>query len=79
MIGRELGADGSPGKYDNSGKTGLELYDLEADIGETNDLSVDRPEVVERLLDMAEAMRQELGDKLNEREGSARRQPGRAG
>ncbi len=79
MIGRELGADGSPGKYDHSVKAGLELYDLEADIGETNDLAADRPEVVERLLEMAEAMREELGDKLSEREGSARRPAGRAG
>jgi hypothetical protein len=57
--------------------TGLELYDLEADIGETRDLASAHPDVVERLVAMAEAMRAELGDALTEAPGSARRQPGR--
>ncbi len=79
MIGRELGKDGSPGAYDHSVKTGLELYDLEADIGETNDLAAERPEVVQRLLQRAEGIRAALGDKLHEREGSENRAAGRVG
>lgn len=38
------------------------LVDLQRDIGETNDLSAENPEVVEHLLQLAESMRQDLGD-----------------
>ena len=77
MIGQELGKDGIPGKYDYSVKTGLELYDLEADISESTDVAGENPDVVERLTAMADAMRQELGDRLTETEGSGNRDPGR--
>lgn len=39
-----------------------ELYDLTADLGERQDLSQQRPEVVERLLEAAERARSDLGD-----------------
>lgn len=38
------------------------LYDLEADVGETRDLSAKQPEVVARLLGLAEAARKSIGD-----------------
>ena len=38
MEGQAPGADGIPGKYDYSPTTGLELYDLLADIGERRNL-----------------------------------------
>ena len=38
------------------------LVNLETDIGETTDVSEEHPEVVERLLDLAENMRDDLGD-----------------
>jgi len=38
------------------------LVDLENDIGETTDVSEQNPQVVERLLALAEAMRNDLGD-----------------
>jgi len=38
------------------------LVDLADDIGETTDVSAQNPEVVERLLGLAEAMRKDLGD-----------------
>ena len=38
------------------------LVDLENDIGETTDLSDQHPQVVERLLALAEGMRNDLGD-----------------
>ena len=38
------------------------LVDLENDIGETTDLSEQNPQVVERLLALAEGMRDDLGD-----------------
>ena len=77
MNGNTPGKDGKPGLYDYSVKTGIELYDLEADIGESKDLAATRPEVVTRLVEMAEAMRDRLGDDLTDTEGSENREPGR--
>jgi arylsulfatase A-like enzyme len=77
MEGREPGSGGRPGKYDYSCKTGLELYDLHADIAESRDVAAEHPEIVARLKAMADAMRQDLGDKLTEVKGSGQREPGR--
>ncbi len=38
------------------------LVDLDEDIGETTDVSEQNPQVVQRLLELAEAMREDLGD-----------------
>jgi arylsulfatase A len=77
MAGRELGSGGKPGKYDHSAKTGLELYDLSSDIGETQDVASEHPEVVARLVSLAEDKRAELGDQLTKVKGSGNREPGR--
>lgn len=77
MVGRTPGMDGSPGNYDYSVKTGLELYDLHNDIGETTNVADEYPDVVERMQELAERMRAELGDNLTKREPSAKREPGR--
>ncbi|MEZ6018185.1 MAG: sulfatase [Planctomycetota bacterium] len=69
MTGREPGRGGIPGKYDYSVKTGLELYDLEADTGESEDVASEHPEVLERLLRLAEAHQAELA--------AGAREPGR--
>jgi len=42
--------------------TPMKLYDLGADIGEKNDVTDRHPDVVERLLGLAEKARQDLGD-----------------
>ena len=42
--------------------TPIKLYDLEADIGETNNIADEHHEVVKRLLALAEKARQDLGD-----------------
>ena len=44
------------------GKTPRQLYDLDKDTGETTDVSSDHPDVVKRLLALAEMARSELGD-----------------
>jgi len=77
MIGREPGKDGIPGKYDNAREIGLALYDLEADIGESRDVSAQFPQVIERLSRLADQERSELGDALTGVEGTGLRQPGR--
>jgi hypothetical protein len=77
MAGREVGTDDSPAAYDHSARTGLLAYDLEADVGESRNVADAHPEVMARLLAMADAMRAELGDARREQPGSARREPGR--
>ena len=44
-----------------------ELYDVDADIGETKNVAAEHPEVVERLLALAEQARGDLGDSLTGR------------
>jgi arylsulfatase A-like enzyme len=77
MEGRDPGSGGTPGKYDWDRRTDLELYDLHTDVAESRNISADHPEVVARLIALAEAMRCELGDSLTGVEGTGRRPPGR--
>ena len=53
----------------------LKLYDLDADAGETRDLAKRHPDVVERLSDAMNAMREKLGDNRLGIEGGERRPP----
>jgi len=53
-----------------------ELYDLVADIAESRDVAADHPDVVQRLLALAEAAREDLGD--GDRLGKNQRPVGRA-
>jgi arylsulfatase A-like enzyme len=69
MEGRELGSGGTPGKYNYQARVGLELYDLENDVGESRDLAASRPEKVAELLDLVEAQRARLGDALTKTAG----------
>ena len=65
-----------PAPYQNL-ETGLALYDLDGDPGETTDVSAANPEVVARLQQEAEAARAELGDNLTKRKGVGNRESGR--
>ncbi|MHC4991877.1 MAG: arylsulfatase, partial [Planctomycetota bacterium] len=77
MEGRTPGSGGTPGKYDGSRRTELELYDLHTDVGESRNVSADHPEILARLIALAETMRHDLGDNLTGIEGAGRRPPGR--
>jgi len=77
MEGREPGRGGTPGKYDYDRRTGLELYDLSRDVSESVDVAAEHPEVVKRLLELADSMRADLGDTLTKVEPTGARQPGR--
>jgi len=55
-------------------KAPLKLYDLEADIGETTNVAAGHPDVVKRLLALAEKAREDLGD-VN-RKGTGQRPAG---
>ncbi|APZ90922.1 sulfatase family protein [Fuerstiella marisgermanici] len=61
MAGKPGGMDGNPTAYSQR-KIGLELFDLDADIGETTNVADQHPEVVKRLNRLADAMRRDLGD-----------------
>ncbi|MFK7790738.1 MAG: sulfatase [Phycisphaeraceae bacterium] len=63
------GKDGQPGKQDFP-KIGLSLYNLKDDIGESNNLTQAHPEVAERLMQVVEQARVELGDAITKRKGS---------
>jgi len=54
-----------------------ELYDLETDIAEQDNVYAEHPDVVSRLTALADACRQELGDAHTGTEGSACLPPGR--
>ncbi|MBN2288144.1 MAG: sulfatase [Candidatus Glassbacteria bacterium] len=76
MAGRPGGTGGLPEPY-SSAEIGLELFDLQSDVGETTDVADRHPEVVARLQGLAELAREDLGDKLTERVGKGVRPPGK--
>ncbi len=59
--GVDPGMDGLNGPYAR-GETGLELYDLEEDIGEKNNVAEKYPEIVKKLQVFGESVREDLGD-----------------
>jgi len=77
LNGREGGKNGLPVKYETLEVTDYELYDLSTDVEEKINVVEDHPEVVVHMMDLAEKIRSELGDKLTNREGSGVREPGR--
>jgi len=64
----ELGRDGMPGT-NSKRKIGIELYDLVDDIGEQHNVAETHAEVVASLQKQADAMREELGDRLQKKTG----------
>ena len=62
------------GSYDGAKPVPLELYDVRHDLGETQEVSAQHPEIVRRLLSMAEAARDDLGDE--EGDGTGQRPAG---
>jgi predicted neuraminidase len=77
MAGQTPGRDGQPGRYHLVKIEQPELYNLDADIGETKNVAAEHPEVVKKLLALAEKARDELGDALTRRTGRGVRAPGR--
>jgi arylsulfatase A len=69
LTGHSGGHNGTPVKYEQKKIVRPELYDLASDRGETTDVASRQPDIVKRLLAVAERARDELGDSLTKREG----------
>jgi arylsulfatase A len=75
LAGRQGGTGGQPVKYEQA-KIGLALFDLDTDVSEQHNVAAKHPEVVKRLLSLADKMRQDLGDSAKKMTGKNRRPPG---
>lgn len=71
-----VGGSAKPGKYETK-EIGLELFNLEQDIGETTNVAAQHPEVVKQLQALAEAAREDLGDSGVKRDGKNVRPAGK--
>lgn len=77
LAGKPGGHDGKPVPYSTS-TIGLELFDLNNDVGEMTDVADKHPDVVARLQRYVEGARQDLGDKLTKRKGKNIRPHGKS-
>lgn len=59
-------------------RTGLELYNLDTDIGESKNIADKHPDIVRRLQMFGDQARLDFGDSLTGKKGSKNRAPGRA-
>jgi arylsulfatase A len=76
LAGRPGGTGGIPAKYEQA-RTELVLYDLENDLGEQHNVADQHPDVVKRLEQLTDTMRQDLGDAAKKMEGTGRRPSGK--
>ncbi|MGB5387540.1 MAG: sulfatase, partial [Eudoraea sp.] len=76
MEGQQPGKDGLPGDYVYFDLKEIELYDLSVDLSETTNVAGKYPEVVEKIKQLADTMRNKLGDSLKEMNGTENRPAG---
>jgi arylsulfatase A len=58
-------------------RLGLSLFDLDADLGETTNVAGAHPQVVQKMMALADQMRARLGDSATDQEGSEVRPVGK--
>lgn len=75
LNGRPGGQGGIPAKYEQA-EIGQSLFNLVEDIGETQDVSQDHPDVMQHMLELVERARADLGDSAAKRTGANVRQAG---
>src|SRR5690554_481536 len=73
----EPGVDGQTGEVNQNFTHPGGLYDLRRDPGERYDLSEYHPDIVDKLNNIANEAREDLGDDLSGKKGAGRREPGR--
>jgi arylsulfatase A len=76
LAGKPAGKDGQPAPYKQA-QTPLALFDLEADPGESKNVADQHPEIVQRLEQLADKARDDLGDAATKRTGEGVRPAGR--
>ena len=76
MDGQEPGKDGLPGEYRMVDLKDIELYDLDSDASETNNVAESNISIVATIKKLADDMRARLGDSLMGMEGLENRAPG---
>ncbi|WP_163378986.1 sulfatase [Cyclobacterium sp. SYSU L10401] len=69
--------DGNPGKYEMIEMEEMGLFDLGNDITESVNLIHERPEIANKMMELADIAREDLGDALQDKEGKNLRPPGR--
>ncbi len=69
LNGRPGGQGGIPAKYEQA-EIGQALFNLVEDIGETQDVSQDHPDVMQHMLELVERARADLGDSAVKRTGA---------
>jgi arylsulfatase len=77
LNGRPGGEGGLPVPYEQDTLRAIELYDLSTDISETTNVADQYPAVVDTIVNLADAMRVRLGDRLTGVEGKENRPVGR--
>ena len=75
--GFSAGKDGMPGGANENFPFEGGLYDLRRDPGERYNVMNDHPDVVQRLMQIADDARQDIGDDLTKSEGNNRRTIGK--
>ena len=78
MEGQPQGKDGTPGRYKQVKIEKPELYDLDADVGETKNVADANPDVVKKLLAFAGEGARGHGRRAHEAIGKGTREPGGA-
>ena len=76
LAGKPGGTGGMPANYSQA-EIGFSLFDLDNDVAESRDVAAEFPEVVKELTQVAEAARDDLGDKLTKRPAKGAREPGK--
>jgi len=71
LDGQQVRSDGMPIEYLTRKVLSPELYDLDADVGESTNVADQYPEIVSQLSAMANQWRKELGDSLTGIQGNA--------
>lgn len=75
--GVEPRSDGTPIKYTMIQLEQVELYNLKEDMAETNNVADEHPDIVDKIMALAETARADMGDALQEIEGKNNREPGK--